>query len=78
MIKLKVTRPFLADGIRLELGSELSTNDKNFAAMLINDGKAVAITPVDTSGPMTTESVSGMVAGKAKPAKAAATESPEE
>ncbi len=61
-MKMKVTRPFILAGIRQELGTEFEIDDRSLIAQLRNDGKAVALDVVDTSGPMTTAS-SGLVAG---------------
>jgi len=73
-MKLRVLRAFLIKGgARQEPGSVLELADA-WALELIQMGKAVAVGPVPAvTGPMTTESTSGLVKG-AKPSRRAAKE----
>lgn len=68
-MKLKVIRPFLVKGQRQEIGSLFETDDRVFASALIHDGKVERVEGEEQRGPMTTETASGAVPGKA-PAKA--------
>jgi hypothetical protein len=73
-MKMRVTRPFIFAGTRQEIGTELEIDDRSLSGMLRHEGKATPLEAVDTSGPMTTETVSGVIAGsKPKAVKAAAT-----
>ena len=78
-MKMKVTRPFILAGERQEIGTEFETDDRGLIAMLKTEGKAIALAPSDPTGPMTTETTSGVVAGgKGKAAKPAAPKAQEE
>lgn len=62
-MKMIVTRPFLLAGERQELGTEVEIESRADAAMLQHEGKAAPVAPVETRGPMTTQTASGTVAG---------------
>lgn len=68
-MKLRVLRPFLVKGQRQEIGSLFETDDRVFAASLVHEGRAERVEGGELRGPMTTETASAAVNGKA-PAKA--------
>lgn len=67
-MEMKVTRPFLLGGKRQEIGTVVEIESRADVGMLQHEGKAVLVTPADDDikGPMTTETASGAVAGKAR------------
>ena len=67
-MKLTVTRAFLLAGQRQEVGAPLDIEDRAFAAMLVQTGKAAPAEEVaPPAGPMTTDTAAGLTRGR-KPA----------
>lgn len=64
-MKIIVTRAFLLAGVRQEEGSEIDLDDRGLLGLLIHAGKArPAQEAPPQRGPMTTETVGGLVSGK--------------
>ncbi len=64
-MKLRVIRPFILGGQRQEIGSTFDTEDRAFAGALVYEGKAERVGEGEQKGPMTTETASAAVPGKA-------------
>lgn len=69
-MKYKVLRAFLLGGIRQEVGSEVELTSRDLIGGLKTNGKIETVEPSEEPkpGPMTTETVGGLVGG-AKQAK---------
>lgn len=63
-MKYRVTRAFLLAGVRQEAGAEIDLDSRDLIGVLTGAGKIepIADTPPE-SGPMSTETVGGLVAG---------------
>lgn len=64
-MKLIVTRPFLWEGQRLEIGAELESDDRGMVGLLVQTGKAAPVDDAPQRGPMTTDTAAAAVPGKA-------------
>lgn len=64
-MKYRVTRAFLLAGVRQEAGAEIDLDNRDLIGVLRGAGKIESVAAAaDPVGPMTTETVGGLVAGK--------------